>query len=88
MDDFENRLVSEIMTPEPTFLKKRDNIVYLMNKMYVGGYRHIPILDEENKPIHMISLRHVLQYFFEFFPEEILNVAPEPYRGPPQREGA
>lgn len=74
--------VSEIMTPNPTYLLKTDSIVFLMNKMHVGGYRHVPILDGTGRPLHMISVRDLLHFFFEHFPPELVNVPSDPYRGP------
>ena len=88
MDEYRDRPVREIMTRNPVTLMKTDSIVFVMNKMHVGGYRHIPITDEDGYPLHMISLRHVLNYFFECFPEEIDNLPPDPYRGPASRYGA
>jgi len=80
--------ISTIMTRNPTWLLKKDSIAHLMNKMYSGYYRHIPILDEAGKPIHMVSLRDILNYIFEAFPEDIINIPSDPYRGPVKRYGA
>ena len=79
--DFENRPVTDIMTANPTFLHKSDSIVFLMNKMYTGGYRHVPILDPDGTPRHMVSVRDVFFFFFEHFPSELINVPSDPFRG-------
>jgi CBS domain-containing protein len=42
--------VTEIMTPSPETLHAGDSIVFLMNKMHVGGFRHIPIVDDDGAP--------------------------------------
>jgi len=73
--------VTAIMTPNPECLRKEDMIAFVMNKMYVGGYRHVPIVDENGAPTHVIALRTVLQFILEHFPREIVNIASEPYRG-------
>jgi hypothetical protein len=52
-----------------------------MNKMHVGGFRHVPIVDENGKPLHVLSLRAVLRYFIEQFGSQVVNLPPEPFRG-------
>jgi hypothetical protein len=57
-----------------------------MNKMHHGDYRHVPIVDDEDRPIHVVSLKDVLRFILDHFPRE-LNVAPNPYRGEPKEWG-
>ncbi|MCC7536176.1 MAG: CBS domain-containing protein, partial [Deltaproteobacteria bacterium] len=54
------------------------------------GYRHIPVLDEHGKPAHIVSVRDVLGYIAEHFPQEVLNVPSEPTRTstPPDAPGS
>ena len=80
--------VTEIMTPEPLALMKGDMIAYVMNNMHVGGYRHVPIVNEDREPISIISIKDVMSFILDHFPEEITNITGEPYRGPVSREGA
>ncbi len=81
------RPVTEVMTPGPEWLMKKDTIAFLLNKMYVGGYRHMPILDEDMRPIHTVSLRYILQYIISYLPDEVTKLPPDPFRGPPTRDG-
>ncbi len=37
-------LVHEVMTPDPVVLRDDDTIAVAMNKMAVGGFRHIPLV--------------------------------------------
>ncbi|MBL6989956.1 MAG: CBS domain-containing protein [Bacteriovoracaceae bacterium] len=73
--------VSEIMTQDPVSLMKEDMIAYVMNNMHVGGYRHVPIVDENNKPIHNISIKNILRFILDHFPAAITNITGKPYRG-------
>lgn len=59
--------VSKIMTPNPETLSEEDNLAYAVNRMSLGGYRHIPIL-REGKPVGIISVRDVLRYLSKLFP--------------------
>lgn len=88
LEDYRSQPVSAIMTRNPTWLHPADPIVFLMHKMQVGGYRHIPIVDEEMKPLSMISLRDVLTFVLDFFPDEILNIPTEPFRGEYGQDGS
>ena len=43
--------------------------------MMVGGYRHIPIVDD-GVPVGVVSVRHVLNYLVENFGEVLLASSP------------
>jgi CBS domain-containing protein len=88
IDDWKNTSVSEIMTPNPQCLMPQDEIAYVLNNMHVGGYRHVPIVNEDDVPISMISIKDVVSWLLDHFPMEIINLTGEPYRGPVSREGA
>lgn len=53
--------VSSVMTPNPTTLRLRDKIAFALQRMNVGGYRHLPILDE-GKLVGVVSIRDILAY--------------------------
>jgi signal-transduction protein with cAMP-binding, CBS, and nucleotidyltransferase domain len=73
--------VTRIMTADPETLRVGDRVIFLMNKMHVGGFRHVPIVDDAGKPLHVLSLRAVLRYFIEQFGSRVVNLPPEPFRG-------
>ena len=87
LGDYEERPAVEIMTPNPETFRKDDQIAYLLNAMRVGGFRHVPVVDEQGKPNHVISLRDVLAFLLDHFPPHVLNIPSEPYRGKPRVEG-
>ena len=78
--------IAKIMTPDPETLQRHDSIAFAMNKMHVGGFRHIPIVDDDGRPLHVISIRDLIAYVLDHFPERILNMPTEPYRGERRRE--
>jgi CBS domain-containing protein len=86
--DLHKETVESIMTPEPLSLMRTDMIAYVMNNMHVGGYRHVPIVDEHNVPVSIISIKDVMSFILDYFPEEIQNITGEPFRGPHLRESA
>lgn len=69
--------VESVMTPNPETLEPDNSIAYAINKMSVGGYRHIPIV-EGDKPIGVLSVRDIVDYLVELFPENVLNLPPSP----------
>ena len=56
--------VREVMTSDPVVLRADDSIAVAVQKMAVGGFRHIPLV-EDGHPIGVISaidvFRHVLK---------------------------
>ena len=81
--------IIDVMTPDPECLSFDDEIVYALNKMTVGGFRHIPILDQNGTPIAVVSMRDVMAHIVSFYPSEVFNLPPEPAVGRTgQREGA
>ncbi len=70
--------VSQLMTVNPSALSLDHSIAFAMNRMSVGGYRHVPIVDKDHKPIAIISVKDVVNFIVEHYPQEILNLPPEP----------
>jgi CBS domain-containing protein len=56
------RPISEVMTVNPATLRSRDKIAFALHRMNVGGFRHIPILDDEDRLVGVISIRDILRY--------------------------
>lgn len=56
-----DRAISRYMTPNPITLETRNKIAFALHKMDLGGYRHIPIL-EEGKLVSVLSIRDILEY--------------------------
>lgn len=53
--------ISSIMTPNPETLLEGDTIAYALNRMSVGGFRHIPIL-KNGTVAGLISAPDILGY--------------------------
>lgn len=70
--------VSKFMTRDPETLRLRDSVAYALNKMSVGRFRHVPLVDDAGKPAGIISIRDIADLIVELCPEEILNLPPEP----------
>src|SRR5438477_10477753 len=63
-----DRPVSQLMTPDPEVLGLADPIAYALNKMSVGGFRHIPLVDATGRPVGIVSVKDIVDYIVDFFP--------------------
>ena len=66
--------LAEVMTPDPEVLPVSSTVAYALNKMSVGGFRHIPVVDDEHRPAFVVSVRDVVEFLVEAFPREVLNI--------------
>ena len=53
--------VRQIMTPRPECLDKDAPLSYALQKMFIGKFRHVPVLDN-GKPIGVVSTRDIIEY--------------------------
>jgi len=56
--------VRDFMTPDPVVLRHDDPIAIAINKMAVGGFRHIPIV-ENGRPTGVVTARDVFRHLVE-----------------------
>jgi CBS domain-containing protein len=68
--------VDEFMTGSPEYLSKEDPLAYALNKMHVGGFRHVPIIDDSRKPVGLISISDIISTIADYFSREIINLPP------------
>jgi CBS domain-containing protein len=57
----DRRPVREVMTGDPVVLRRDDPVAVAIHKMAVGGFRHVPILDD-GLPIGVVSARDVFRH--------------------------
>ena len=65
IDELGDRPVSEFMTASVETLLPSAKIAFAVHRMDLGGYRHVPIVDENGVPTGMISVRDILSYLTE-----------------------
>lgn len=73
-----SRPVSDVMTADPETLGPEDGIAFALNRMIIGGFRHIPIVDDAGAPQAVLSLREVVAFIVSLLPHRFLNLPPEP----------
>lgn len=57
----EHRPIREFMTPDPVVLRRSDTIAVAINKMAVGGFRHVPIV-AGGRPKAVVSARDIFRH--------------------------
>ena len=56
-----DRTIRALMTRDPVVLRHDETIAVAINKMAVGGFRHIPIV-EDGRPTGVVSARDVFRH--------------------------
>ena len=68
--------LAEVMTRNPDALLSTSTVAFVLNRMAVGGFRHVPVVDEADRPVAIISVRDVVEFLVDHFPREIMNLPP------------
>jgi CBS domain-containing protein len=80
--------VAECMTPNPVTVHPKEPIAAAVRRMEEGGYRHLPVVDDDGRPIGVLSVKRIVHYLVEHFPATVYNLPPDPDSVPNEREGA
>jgi CBS domain-containing protein len=76
--DLKTTAVATVMTRNPETLGPDDTIAYALNKMHLGGFRHIPIVADDGAPVGIVSVRDIVEFIIELFPTAVLNLPTDP----------
>lgn len=55
------RTIADVMTHDPVILRSGDPVAVAINKMAVGGFRHVPIV-KGGEPVAVVSARDVFRH--------------------------
>jgi len=78
----------KLMTPEPEYLRITGPVAHALNKMSIGGYRHV-LVDKALVPTGLITAGDIISYLVRFFPKSVLNLPAFPRANcARKREGA
>jgi CBS domain-containing protein len=58
----ESTPITRVMTGNPHAERLETSIAFALHLMGEGGYRHLPLVDEEEHPIGMISVRDIIGF--------------------------
>ena len=69
--------VAAAMTRDPMTFTPDASVAQALNRMVVEGFRHIPVVDDDLRPLFVISMRNLIEYLSEFYVRDVLNVPPD-----------
>lgn len=86
--DWKAERVDAWMTAKPETLPVDASLAFALNMMTEGGYRHVPLVDADQKPVAVLSMKDVVRYICSFFEKEVKNLPPRPNLvDPTKKEG-
>ncbi|MBW3598884.1 MAG: CBS domain-containing protein, partial [Planctomycetes bacterium] len=80
--------IERVMVKNPVTLSRTDTVGKAITMMSSGGYRRLPITDEDGRPVGTIKTPGILHYLAEHFPKVVYNLPPTPHHTQQTREGA
>ena len=81
--------IASLMTRNPECLRREDQLVYALHQMSMGGYRHIPLVDEDGVPTAVVSMRDIVGFIASQHPDQIMKLPGNPDQAiTSTREGA
>jgi len=75
--DLNTTKISEVMTPNPQSQMLDSTIAFALNLMSLGGFRHIPIVDQDNMPVGVISVKDIVDHLVHSFNADLLSIEEE-----------
>jgi CBS domain-containing protein len=69
-------------------LSVQDTVEKAITTMSRGGYRHLPIVDQQGRPVGIVRVKQIIHYLVEHFPAAIYTLPPTPNLATKEREGA
>ena len=71
-------IVRDVMTPNPTVIHPDDSLAEALRRLVLGKRRHLPVVDDAGRVLNLLSIRDILNFVASKFPEEMLNLPPNP----------
>ena len=72
--DLQLTTIDEFITANPEYVSPEDPLAYALNKMYVGGFRNVPVVNDEMFPVGIISISDIISTIADYFQNEIINL--------------
>lgn len=80
--------ILEAMTSEPASIRATETVKTAIARMSEGGYRRLPVIDDQGRPLGLLKVTAILHYLVQHFPRFVYNLPPQPHPRPKYREGA
>lgn len=80
--------ITEVMISSPKTVRDESSIAEVIRTMHEGGFRHLPVVTDSGQLCGIISVKRIVEYLVEHFPETVFNLPPDPVQTQLAREGA
>jgi CBS domain-containing protein len=75
---WQRAIVRDVMTPAPAVVRPEDSLADALRLLVSGKRRHLPVVDPHGKVTSLLSIRDILVFVAGKFPEEMINLPPNP----------
>ena len=79
--------IGEFMTKDPAVLKPTDLAGAAIDLMGERRFYHIPLVDDKGELVNVLSVRTLIRFLAEFYPQEVYNLPPDPNQIMETQEG-
>lgn len=79
--------IETVMIRNPATLDRGATVADAVERMSAGGYRRLPLVDGERKPVGVVQVSGIVHYLAEHFPKTIYNQPPVADAVTQHREG-
>jgi CBS domain-containing protein len=76
------------MVRQPVSVRRSVSIAAAIQLMSSGGYRRLPVVDADDRPVGMIQVASIVHYLVEHFPSAVYNQPPVAHPVTHDREGS
>lgn len=70
--------ISKYMIKDPLVLKPTDTIGTAIDLMGEHRFYHIPLVNDQGELVNVLSVRTLIRFLAEYYPQEVYNLPPHP----------
>jgi CBS domain-containing protein len=70
--------VDKVMNPNPKTIKATQFLHEALAIMITCRFRHLPVVDAENHVLGIVSIRDIIMHVASLYPQQFLNLPPNP----------
>jgi len=70
--------IRSVMSPKPILLTANDSVGKAIDIMGEHRFYHIPIVNDKEEITSVVSVRSIIRFLAEYYPDEVLNLPPDP----------
>ena len=71
--DPDKTLLSEVSTLKPVLVTAEETLAHALNLMSLGGFRHLPVIDDQGVALGVVSVRDVIDKISDSLVNDLLS---------------